>query len=52
MNLVATHAKEQHSVQYYADKLCITPNYLNEMITSTMGISAKTIYSEQGDGRG
>ena len=41
MNLVATHAKEQHSVQYYADKLCITPNYLNEMITSTMGISAK-----------
>ena len=41
MNLVATHAKEQHSVQYYANKLCITPNYLNEMITSTMGISAK-----------
>ena len=41
MNLVATHAKEQHSFQYYADKLCITPNYLNEMITSTMGISAK-----------
>lgn len=41
MNLVATHAKEQHSVQYYADKLCITPNYLNEMITSTMGFSAK-----------
>ena len=36
-----THAKEQHSVQYYADKLCITPNYLNEMITSTMGLSAK-----------
>lgn len=41
MNLVATYAKEQRSVQYYADKLCITPNYLNEMITSTMGFSAK-----------
>jgi AraC family transcriptional activator of pobA len=32
---------EQHSVQYYADKLCITPNYLNEIVTSTKGISAK-----------
>ncbi len=41
MNLVNIHSKEQHSVQYYADKLCITPNYLNEMVTSTMGFSAK-----------
>jgi len=41
MNLVDTHLKEQHSVQYYADKLCITPNYLNEVVTSTMGFSAK-----------
>ena len=32
---------EQHSVQYFADKLCITPNYLNEIVTSTKGISAK-----------
>lgn len=41
MKLVESHLKEQHSVQYYADKLCITPNYLNEIITSTKGISAK-----------
>ena len=41
VNLVSAHSKEQHSVQYYADKLCITPNYLNEIITSTMGLSAK-----------
>lgn len=41
MNLVNIHSKEQHSVQYYADKLCITSNYLNEMVTSTMGFSAK-----------
>ena len=33
--------KEQHSVQYYADKLCITPNYLNEIVNSAMGMSAK-----------
>ena len=41
MKLVESHPKEQHSVQYYADKLCITPNYLNEIVTSTKGISAK-----------
>ena len=34
IHLVGTHLKEQHSVQFYADKLCITPNYLNEIITS------------------
>lgn len=38
---MSTHLKEQHSVQYYADCLCITPNYLNEMVNSTLGISAK-----------
>lgn len=41
MKLVESHLKERHSVQYYADKLCITPNYLNEIVTSTKGISAK-----------
>lgn len=41
MKLVESHLKEQHSVQYYADKLCITPNYLNEIVTSIKGISAK-----------
>lgn len=41
IKLVDAHLKEQHSVQYYADKLCITPNYLNEIVTSIMGLSAK-----------
>ena len=41
IHLVGTHLKEQHSFQFYADKLCITPNYLNEIITSVMGVSAK-----------
>ena len=41
MKLVESHLTEQHSVQYYADKLCITPNYLNEIVTSIMGLSAK-----------
>lgn len=38
---VNAHIKEQHSVQYYADKLCITPNYLNEIVNSALNISAK-----------
>lgn len=33
--------KEHRAVSYYADKLCITPNYLNEMITASMQVSAK-----------
>lgn len=41
IEMVGTHLKEQHSVQFYADKLCITPNYLNEIVTSASGISAK-----------
>jgi AraC family transcriptional activator of pobA len=48
MKLVESHLKEQHSVQYYADKLCITPNYLNEIVTSTKGISAKQYIRNKG----
>jgi len=39
--LVNTEFNRQRSTQYYADKLCITPNYLNEMAQSTLGVSAK-----------
>ncbi|WP_300702663.1 helix-turn-helix domain-containing protein [Bacteroides sp.] len=38
---VNAHIKEQHSVRYYADKLCITSNYLNEIVSSALNISAK-----------
>ena len=41
VKLVEENLKEQHSVQYYADCLCITPNYLNELIHSVLHISAK-----------
>lgn len=41
IRLVADHLKEQHSVQYYADRLCITPNYLNEIVNAAMKVSAK-----------
>lgn len=41
VELVGANLKEQHSVRFYADKLCITPNYLNEVVHSAMNISAK-----------
>lgn len=41
IQLVNADSKEQHSVRYYADKLCITPNYLNEVVSSALNISAK-----------
>jgi len=31
----------QRNTQYYADKLCITANYLNEVVQNAYGISAK-----------
>lgn len=41
IELVGADMKEHHSVRHYADKLCITPNYLNEIVNSAMGMSAK-----------
>lgn len=41
VQLVNADSKEQHSVRYYADKLCITPNYLNEVVNAALSISAK-----------
>lgn len=31
-----------HDTKYYADKLCITPNYLNEIAQKSFGINAKS----------
>ena len=41
VDTVGEHFREQHSVQFYADKLCITPNYLNEILSSAININAK-----------
>lgn len=41
IRLVSKNLKEEHSVKFYADKLCITPNYLNEIVTSALNVSAK-----------
>lgn len=31
----------RHEVEYYADKLCITPNYLNKIVRQSLGMTAK-----------
>ncbi|MDR1938213.1 MAG: AraC family transcriptional regulator [Tannerellaceae bacterium] len=43
IKLVNTEYNQHQSVRHYADKLCITPNYLNEQIKSAKGISAKQV---------
>jgi len=39
--LVSESFTNEHSTQYYADKLCITPNYLNEIIKAALGVNTK-----------
>ncbi|MDR1258896.1 MAG: helix-turn-helix transcriptional regulator [Tannerellaceae bacterium] len=41
LSLVNTHYAQQHSIRYYADRLSITPNYLNEVIKKSIGVNAK-----------
>jgi AraC-like DNA-binding protein len=39
--LVDAHYITQHSIRFYADKLSITPSYLNEVIKKSIGVNAK-----------
>ena len=41
IKLVEENLKEQHSVQFYAGCLCISPNYLNELVHSVLHVNAK-----------
>jgi len=36
-----------HTVKYYAEKLCLTPNYLNELAKKETGVSAKQIINNK-----
>lgn len=40
INLVKLHSHNQRQINFYADKLCITPKYLSKLIKETSGISA------------
>lgn len=43
MTLVLRHCESEREVKYYADKLCVTPQYLNTVIKNTKGETASSI---------
>ncbi|PWG82015.1 AraC family transcriptional regulator [Pararcticibacter amylolyticus] len=45
--LVESHFRENRSVGYYAQKICITSGHLNDIIKSRYGISAKKYITER-----
>jgi len=45
--LVRDHFREEHGTEFYADRLCITPNYLNKLVRQSLGKSAKTYILDQ-----
>jgi len=45
--LVNAECREWHSVAHYSDKLCITPNYLNELIKKETGFTAKQTINDR-----
>ncbi len=47
VSLVADHFREEHGTEYYADQLCITPNYLNKIVRQTLRKSAKAYILDQ-----
>ncbi len=40
MSDIQTHYKEQRGIEFYADKLCLTPKYLSKVVKETSGLSA------------
>lgn len=40
--LVEKHFVEQRNIQFYADRLCITPNYLNKIVKQALGTNVKS----------
>lgn len=40
LSLVQTHYKEQRGLEFYADKLCLTPKHVSKVIKETSGKSA------------
>lgn len=41
IQMVDSEFKVHHDTKYYADKLCLTPNYLNQIIKAYIGTSPK-----------
>ena len=46
VELVGKHHRTERSVSFYADKLCITPKYLSQIIKNMSGLSAPDIINK------
>ena len=46
VSLVAEHYRKAHDVNFYADKLCITPRYLSQITDKTVAKSPKQIIAD------
>lgn len=47
VQLVAENCLTEHGTEFYADRLCITPNYLNKIVNQSFGKSAKAYIMQQ-----
>jgi len=47
IELVNTKHQPYHTVQYYANELCITPNYLNGLVKKESGFTAKQVINNK-----
>ncbi|KFF16575.1 helix-turn-helix domain-containing protein [Flavobacterium hydatis] len=45
-NQISIYCREQHSVQFFADTLCITPGYLNRIVKQITDKTAKDLICE------
>ena len=42
MHLVDTHCEQQHSLDWYADQLCLTTRYVANTVKQTLGVTASS----------
>lgn len=47
VKLVNSDFATQHGIEYYADKLCITPNYLNKIVRQSLGTPPKLYIADK-----
>ncbi|MBB4035867.1 AraC-like DNA-binding protein [Dysgonomonas hofstadii] len=47
MVLANTHFRQHHSIVFYSDRLCITPNYLNQLIKAETGMNPKQMIQDK-----
>lgn len=47
IRLVNEHFASEHEIEFYADKLCVTSNYLNKIVKRVLGTNTKSYIQER-----